>query len=94
MPKSFVSSDDTISEYRPTLAFSLLPDHRSYQSKSRSPSPWRVHRCVLDVSQPNIRLVDLAKNSLTEDPRIMGRATSKVMTLAENLEQTGIGLPV
>ena len=75
-----------------TLGFALLPDHRSYQSKSRSLSPWRVHRYVLDVSQSNIRSVYLAQKSLTEDPRIMGRATSKVMTLAENLEQTGIGL--
>jgi hypothetical protein len=84
----------TISEYRLTLAFSLLPDHRSYQSNSRSPSPWRVHRYDLDVLQSSIRLAYLAKRSLTEDPRMMGRATSKVMTLAENLEETGIGSSV
>jgi hypothetical protein len=91
VPKLFVSP---VSQQRPTLAFSLLPHRRSYQSNSRSPSLWRVHRCVLDESQSNIRSAYLAKKSLTEDPRIIGRATSKVMTLAENLEQTGIGLSV
>ena len=36
----------------------------------------------------------LSQMSLTEDPRMIGRATSKVMILAEKLVQTGMGLSV
>lgn len=55
---------DTISEQRLTLAFSLLPHHRSYQSNSRSPSLRRVHRCVLDESQSNYP-ISISRQNIT-----------------------------